>query len=329
VTTQPPTFSHKKHVVEEGVECGECHAGIADNQDLALKRAMPKESTCLSCHDRDDDCEKCHKDQKLAGTFQDRRMAGLRFDHKQHLPRTEKQGDEACKHCHAGVETWTERGHSQRPDMLTTCATCHDKTFARQDCTQCHAPASLRHVPPSRDLFAHGYDWMKRHATTARGNQTACSHCHTPDTCTECHSRSKAGTAPQFLHRARPDQAAVHRGDWHARHAVEARLDPNTCQSCHEPATCVNCHTAQRVAGTGLGSKNPHPQGWLLRGGGEFHGEAVRQNPLACAACHDQGATANCVKCHQSGAPGGNPHPPGWHAGGLQKGSAGCVACHR
>jgi hypothetical protein len=58
------------------------------------------------------------------------------------------------------------------------------------------------------------------------------------------------------------------------------------------------------------------------------HGRAARRDIASCAACHDQGAASNCVRCHKVGAFGGSPHPPGWRSSQPTTAES-CAICHR
>jgi hypothetical protein len=127
----------------------------------------------------------------------------------------------------------------------------------------------------------------------------------------------------------------IHRGDFISRHQIEAGADPTSCRKCHGSRFCDSCHTQQNLTGrTPLGplsARDPHPTGWANdKGGGNFHGNAARKNIVACAACHDNGADATCVGCHQSGGIGGNPHPSGWKKKTADIGkNPMCGICHR
>src|SRR3989338_2378183 len=47
---QPIAYNHKKHL-DLGLECGQCHAGIAEYKAHA---ELPILAICLSCHGEDD-----------------------------------------------------------------------------------------------------------------------------------------------------------------------------------------------------------------------------------------------------------------------------------
>ena len=326
------TFSHHKHIVDESVACGDCHGDMAKNEGLEGNRAIPREKTCMDCHDKTDNCKMCHANPEQPVTLVDTRMPGLVFSHKAHLARS-LPGDVSpvtCQTCHGALSEATHPSENTRPAMLETCGQCHENDFGRENCSQCHRPGSLG-GKTSNDIFDHGGDWLRRHGSAARGSDTVCAHCHKVDTCAECHSRSNAPIRPAQLSLDRPGAAQHHRGDWLTRHPMEAKLDGNACLACHQQSSCTQCHERMGIAQTGaLGSKQgPHPRGWLVRGSGESHGPAARRDPLSCAACHDRGAASNCVACHRIGGPGGDPHPPGWQSAQDKLSAPACTPCHQ
>lgn len=218
---------------------------------------------------------------------------------------------------------------NHRPGMLESCGQCHDKDFGQDNCTRCHAAGSLG-GKVSDEIFDHGGDWLRRHGPAARASDTACAHCHKVDTCAACHSRSAVPIRPAQLRLDRPDSAQHHRGDFLTRHPMEAKLDPKSCATCHQVSSCTQCHERMGVGQTAtLGKNGPHPSSWLLRGSGDFHGDAARRDAMSCAACHDRGAASNCVACHRVGGSGGNPHPPGWQSAQDKLTAAACTPCHQ
>lgn len=327
-------FSHKKHVVDEGVACGDCHGAVGQSTSLSSARFLPSESTCMDCHEKKPDtCKMCHSNPQAPSSFLDTRMDGLRFDHKAHVERGTKAGDkDACERCHSDIKHATKISEDRRPAMFGACSSCHKQDFRKEDCQQCHERLVDR---PDRPLtiFDHGNSWMQRHGSAAKGGATVCGHCHQESTCAECHSRN-APMVPSLLRLDKVGNAQHHRGDFMSRHAIEAKLDGNSCTTCHAQSTCNSCHTRMGIAQTGdakgqVLNLGPHPQAWMEPGAATSHGKAARRDALACAACHDQGASSNCVDCHKSGAPGGNPHPPGWSSQ-LEKATApACAPCHK
>lgn len=324
-------FSHKKHVVDESVACTDCHTTIKASESLQTARDIPSEKTCTECHDRADNCKQCHANPKMPATWShDDRLGGLNFSHKAHQDRAlpGEATPVSCGVCHADIDSAERVSASGRPPMFAACGQCHQKDFRRDDCARCHL-AGTPYGKMSADIFDHGSNWLRRHGTAAKGADQVCAHCHKPDTCAECHSRANLPLRPALQRLGRPDADSHHRGDWVTRHAIEAGLNSKSCAGCHEQSTCQDCHLSAGVGSLGkTNPRTPHPAQWLNRGGAEFHGSAAWRDPASCASCHDRGAASNCVDCHKVGAPGGNPHPPGWRSDANIGRSPACTACH-
>ena len=152
-----------------------------------------------------------------------------------------------------------------------------------------------------------------------------CDHCHRESDCATCHSRH-IELVPSERESDKVEMRFVHRAGFEVRHALEARQDQARCLKCHRTEHCSGCHESRHVAGAGAESR--HPVGWMTPGDRNFHGRKARREITMCAACHDQGASSNCVACHKVGGPGGSPHPPGWDSR-LEKSSESCSPCHR
>ena len=320
-------FSHKKHVVDEGTGCEDCHDGVAENTSLDAARSIPGKEACGECHEDEleDDCGYCHENPKAPAGFgrSVARMEGVRFSHAAHADRA---GD-GCKACHAEVEQAKTAAVSHRPTMRESCAGCHDKDFDRQDCLACHKNlVDTEQAPLS--MFAHKGDWLRRHGEAAQaGGEGVCGHCHKSSTCAECHASTRPFPSSQG-HLDRPGREAHHRGDFRTRHAIEARLDPQSCRKCHDVQTdCASCH--ERMGASGGSGRSPHPAAWMQHGAASFHGKEARRDIASCASCHGDGSAAQCLQCHRPGAYGGSPHPPGFDAGGRERRSdPGCTPCH-
>jgi hypothetical protein len=319
-------FPHERHE-QAKVECITCHENVYDAKTLAGS-FLPNEAKCLECHaawKRQNECSKCHADVKYAGPWP-LREPHLQFSHAFHIDRF----GEDCTRCHKQL---SEPDH---PVPLSAghaaCLQCHDHAdqYADARCSTCHV--DLKHYPlkPVVEL-SHQGDFLRRHAIVARAGTASCAACHEQNFCLDCHART-AMTPIEVRLPDRPDRQFVHWNDFIGRHPVEARADPASCTRCHALTSCENCHRQENVAPGAANARNPHPQGWTVRGAGpSFHGDAARRDIVSCAACHDQGAGSNCVACHKVGGVGGNPHPSGFlsrHAGDDLHRNRTCAVCH-
>lgn len=358
--TSPLHFSHKLHVVDEEIECTDCHRKMDNASDLKTSH-LPKEKICLGCHSKKKkDCAFCHTDPLHPSAVPRRVTEGIRFSHKNHVKRIEtaaekasEEGDKAgekkgddeedddedeedededgpspCVTCHAPILTATTRSPEPLiPQMMGECMSCHRQDFRTVRCDSCHTNLVESKTMPF-DFVSHNGDFLSRHGGIARGDQNVCSHCHTQSSCAECHSRM-APARPSLLKPDAVDNRMHHRGDFMLNHTIEARANPDACLTCHKPDRCASCHADRGISAKGAGGLGPHPAGWMRSGGLDSHGVAARRNILSCAVCHDRGKETNCVSCHRVGGSGGSPHAPGWSSHESPTSGRVCVWCHR
>jgi hypothetical protein len=318
-------FSHKYHIEDQGLACGDCHGDVAASGSLA-QAGLPKEEKCLECHEKTtDNCKMCHTDPAKPGTWRVERQQGVDFSHKLHADKG--KGD--CTNCHKDMAKRT--APPARYDVThDTCMACHRKDYRKVDCKMCHSDLVDSPSAPL-GLYSHEGDFLKRHGTLARGDRTVCEHCHRQQDCTDCHNRLDA-LVPAERMSERVDRSLVHRADFLTRHPIDAKANPDSCRACHAETQCTACHEQSRVgqSKTGWDRPSPHPRGWATNTGSpDFHGRVARRDIASCAACHDQGAQSNCVECHKVGGQvGRKPHPAGWDPQ-MSKDSPACRACHR
>jgi hypothetical protein len=317
-------FSHKLHRKKKA-DCTDCHESVA-NARTSAQSDRPAEAVCFTCHEASEreNCATCHEGTPRATK---RPAQELRFDHAAHLAR---EGVE-CVTCHEKAPDATSADEPLLPTMAT-CTKCHEHQvdMDRLNCTRCHTELPEKHAFP-RDESMHGAGFVALHGAWAAGGSARCAQCHEQSFCADCHAAATRPLPPSQLMPDRVDRAFIHRGDFLSRHALEARARPVSCLNCHGESFCRDCHDSRAQALGGGPKASPHPPGFVMRGGVAFHGTEARQNPQACAACHDQGAASNCVTCHRVGGPGGNPHPPGWDRRGREEEknrSGACVPCH-
>lgn len=314
-------FPHSPHV-DGDVACLNCHAAIADASKLAagarhvqLPANPSKNPACSDCHD---------KDPELA--IPARAMPfRLRFDHKAHMGRVKD-----CKTCHQKLP---EPGDTELvPPPMAACTSCHNHQadFDGARCSSCHLDLKAYGKPSS--AFSHKGDWLKIHGSMAKPTAESCSACHDQTYCAECHSAQTAAARPSVIFPEAVTRSFIHRGDFVARHQIEASANPASCRTCHGSAFCSACHVEQGVTAAAVNVRDPHPAGWATdQGTRHFHGDAAKRDILSCAGCHDNGAAANCVGCHQMGGVGGNPHPRAFvrlHRDEDPSTKSMCKACH-
>ena len=308
---------------DSGASCSDCHEGIEDATDLNASY-LPNEEACLLCHNRDEGCDKCHTNVEDRTPKFSKAEPHLGFDHAAHMA---LDGME-CARCHAGAES---EKHAGVPTM-DVCLGCHqhEQQYARGVCLNCHTTMQSMPLRAVAE-FQHGPRWDRAHGAVAKSEGETCLSCHTQQSCSDCHSKV-APAMPFALFPERVEKWQLHRGDFAATHAVDARSEPATCLRCHGSQFCVSCHELSGLTDGGLDSRSPHPAGYGIRGGSAFHGDDARMQIETCAACHDRGPASICVDCHRVGGVGGNPHPPGWRNDYVVddiEGRAMCLVCHQ
>ncbi|GEJ57039.1 multiheme c-type cytochrome [Anaeromyxobacter diazotrophicus] len=341
---RPSLFTHEKH---SSVDCVDCHTEIAQAKRLGEAK-LPPVSKCEECHpdlaNPTDDTTRNAAAAAASLAHRPARDYQLTFDHEGHLKRLQaKDVNQACARCHKDLP---EAGVVR--DVTPTMATCtschhHQQDVALARCSPCHV--SLRRYPlkPIEALAAisHQGNWIRGHGGAAKNGAETCAQCHDQTYCATCHTAATVPFRPEIRFPERVEADFIHRGDYVSRHQMEAAADPASCRKCHGSFFCDSCHRAQNLSSNlvaGGNPNNPHPLGWAndKSKGSAFHGNAARNNIIACAGCHDQGAASICTTCHRSFGPGqpglgGNPHPGDFrlkHSRADIRKNGMCLACH-
>jgi len=318
-------FTHQIHL-DQGIGCTDCHEGI-DKATTLTKRHLPPSAKCAECH----------TDNRPAPSTENIPPPRLTFSHAQHV--SQKQIAGKCDFCHKKLP---EMGEPYPKLSMETCTQCHkhQQDFAYGRCRPCHL--DLKGYKPEV-AYAHEGDWLRNHGAQARPSAESCAACHDQTYCGKCHGPTTTAARPSVIWPEDVQASFIHRGDYVSRHTVEADANPSSCQKCHGPQFCQACHAqlnrAQNGQQEGVGGfqfirpPSHNASGWANNpaAGNNFHGEQARANINSCAACHDQGAQAVCVLCHQHGGIGGNPHPPTFlsnHSRGDINKNNMCKICH-
>lgn len=318
-----PRFPHALHLA--GLVCGgrgqpaclSCNACHALSSKLG-GHAMPGPRQCFTCHRSDPELPKA-----VIASAPPRPFGDIAFDHDRHLALGSVGGQ--CVGCHSGVV------QARQPALppMSKCFGCHEheQQWRAGQCAPCHADRDLKRLLP-QTFLRHEGGFMRHHGTQAAQQGRLCKACHAQADCDACHDV----TQDLSVERRRPEavqRSFVHRGDFMTTHPLEAQSQPARCLRCHTTESCDACHTARGVSGSLIEGRNPHPAGWV--GGSasarSSHGTAARRDILACATCHDQGPSTNCIRCHRVGAYGGNPHPSGWKSARSENDQM-CRYCH-
>ncbi|MCA9682701.1 MAG: cytochrome c3 family protein [Myxococcales bacterium] len=267
------TFSHQAHL-GRGTDCVECHGDMSKVVRATLAQ-LPKEDSCLGCHDgkqASDRCGTCHptgKDGLLLTVVGDDATA----------PKLLPRGPSARGASHDLRFVEDHAAISKADPQL--CAACHDDEF----CVDCHAG-------PIRPMRLHAADYLTSHAIDARAATQDCSACHRLQTdCRGCHLRLGVTSQGEEGAFGVGSPLRFHPDDWSGPpgtpqgHALPAQRNINTCVSCHEEDACLACHATTDAAMPGL-NVSPH--------GGGF-ADSTRCTTLEA---HNRRV---CLKCHAPG----------------------------
>lgn len=312
-------YSHASHLKGD-TTCLDCHTGIEAQTQLA-QTFIPSHDGCKRCHeDKMEACGYCHT-RPEAATRSPPRDTGLRFAHAPHMEQV--RGN--CMRCHYEIPHAEDAHATRTPPMRACVESCHTETMAEMKCGTCHEDLT-RYPLESIRFLSHGGGFEREHGRAASKPDAACASCHERFFCADCHAE-KVQTVPFLGHVEEATRSFIHPPPFQATHAFEARTRRDECTTCHRPTFCASCHASVGLASLERPRTNPHPSGWLDPASAAFHGPAARREIAACAGCHDQGRGSSCVRCHQVGGSGGNPHPPGFERGEPSRQRM-CVVCH-
>ncbi len=262
-------FSHKLHIEDVGAACTDCHTA-ADSSTSPTQNLLPNMESCYQCHDEDSECTLCHKDPDNAIDYPRITTYIAKFPHATHI-----QSSIECTTCHENVAA-SENILDQHLPHMQKCTSCHTDKEKIDYCYTCHS--QNRDLRPAN----HKLDWLKGHGIASQTMKQDCKSCHTEEKCLTCHQQDNLDRTVHPLnfvnnhslvakgniencytcHEEQSFCVDCHRTELvmprsHASagwsntktgggHARAARLDLDSCLSCHnvsdsEPV-CLQCH---------------------------------------------------------------------------------------
>ncbi len=260
-------FSHKKHVIEEEIECADCHSP-AESSKTGLDNLLPAKTICLDCHEAEE-----------VGNFDlvySIESYSEKFSHEQHIA-----AGNNCESCHSAV-TQKEEAFPYILPTMAECMNCHEQQVVSVECATCHTP--LENLKP----MSHTINFVNNHGDQARMSaeemsaDMSCMVCHTEQYCQDCHEGENLA---RFTHPL----------NYEFTHALEAQMNAKDCAVCHsEPEFCNACHRDNNVL------PRSHKIGWVnnFPNDGGRHSIEARNDLGACISCHDQNAQIICQQCH-------------------------------
>lgn len=217
-------FPHRVHVVDEGLECSDCHPSAADGDEAG----MPSRAMCMLCHEASD--ESVPPEKRIERFFDGDKLVLARvsalpeetiFPHGKHV----SAGLE-CSVCHGAVGE-SERLEPGRPLAMDDCMSCHARSSVSNECATCHSTIGTDWMPAT-----HEHSWLRVHGQAVRASRgetvDRCDLCHKESSCTGCHQEMAPSSHTEFWRR---------RG-----HPAQAMMDRQSCAVCHRADFCDRCH---------------------------------------------------------------------------------------
>lgn len=287
-------FNHKFHFVDQELACTECHKGFDEiDYGFEAEQGNPPMIQCYSCHNPVgvalNECEVCHQETGNGLVPEDHKTALFMEEHKFSAMSSEADcqmchDNETCESCHVGTTMITDANTNS--DFWTP--------YSPHKFLNNNAKQKINTVHDFNYRFTHGID--------ARSKAMECQTCHETQTfCAECHNTTGDGgdyAAGGFvpLSHTQPNFTTFGYGSGGGQHAVFARRDIESCQSCHDTQgadpNCIMCHSDPD--GIQMTDARVHPVNFRIDENGDWH--------------TDQGSV--CYNCHTdaNAQPGGNPN---------------------
>ena len=264
-------FYHKTHVVEEELECVDCHE-MAGQSTAGSDNLFPVRSVCMDCHDEEPDKLEVLASLTAITSYSEK------FSHERH-----QAAGYSCESCHSAVNAGLASERYVIPDMME-CMTCHENKAIVNNCQSCHRPEeNLLPVSHRLSNFDHNHGDLARNGVRMVGNME-CATCHKQQFCQDCHENDNIDRRAHAL-------------NFEVTHALVAQAKQQECATCHtERQFCIDCHSAANVL------PRSHKVGWTNRfpGDGGRHRIEALNDLDACLACHEQNAEVSCAGCHGS-----------------------------
>ena len=225
-----------------------------------------------------------------------------------------------CNDCHVGQgiapnhdATWLRSHRLLAARGASNCNECHQQVM----CLDCHTgggiDAQLSTNNYKRDYVprSHRNDFLEIHPLKAKTSPQSCNRCHDRRYCSSCHSKFQSSDLQFKSHRRQfrdiplssvgPNHSTFQPADcrnchvngllpshnaWAGDHAIEARRNLRSCQTCHADGdVCLKCHSSRKDAtGKKLGLQvNPHPRNW----GAIKDNLKSKSGGRSCVQCHD------------------------------------------
>ena len=167
--------------------------------------------------------------------------------------------------------------YGYRPPSATFAHKIHTKPLDQKgfECQDCHRFSKIEER-----------DFRKAVAASERTlfpGKAICHYCHVE---TETRIGGASGSCAMChldMYAIRPETHLLK--EWKKFHALEAKNDRNSCNTCHREWFCADCHTRRDSIQTLM-----HPRTYRF-----FHSVEAQIDPASCGACHP---FRFCIDCH-------------------------------
>jgi hypothetical protein len=249
-------FAHKKHVALAKNNCGQCHGDMNQGDSH-----IPGMDRCSVCHNNGENkipgihpkysatnlCEACHI--SLAGLIpQNHLIANFSRLHGKAV----NQGayDSHCSACHS--QAFCQDCHSPTNDVPygQTKSRFYLDGWPRNEKTDDGNELTVQSVHELTYRYTHGFE--------ARAKSSRCATCHDQETfCQPCHQTGYDANGARIVPQSHQLAGFVSISGGRAmnRHAKLARMDIESCASCHNveggDPKCALCHSSGLVKENG------------------------------------------------------------------------------
>ena len=137
-TDQPIAFNHRKHVVENQLDCSTCHTSY----ETETFSGLPDAGICSTCHSEPQG--KSAEEAKLVRMLKEgrplvwnslyREPPHIFYSHRRHVV---KAGIK-CDRCHGNFAVITSPPRSVSRLKMADCIGCHEERNVSVECTTCH-----------------------------------------------------------------------------------------------------------------------------------------------------------------------------------------------
>lgn len=133
---QPIAFSHRVHVIDDGIDCAYCHSAARRSRFAGI----PSVERCMGCHrivlPEHPEVEKLARSWQYRAPIRWVKVYSVpgfvRFSHEPHV-----RAHVACGRCHGAVESMDVVARTTSLQM-GWCIECHRSMHATVDCLACH-----------------------------------------------------------------------------------------------------------------------------------------------------------------------------------------------